>query len=345
MCGLSLIDRLFKPRSRRHRFVSSDMTDADVSEKISLHTIEEAEDTPHEPQMPWREKLAEFLKTNKVQYVIIALVVLDSLIVVFEMLIDLEIIVIPENGQVETHVNATHHTNHTADWYEMGVYNETENHGHSRRMTRSTENHSEDKYVHITDTNAADNPVYINSSNDTRHHVLHHPHHHSNKEIVEHSLHYASLTILAIFVVEVICKIIAEGTHLLKHKAEVFDAIIVLVSFSMDIAFSFVSVTSAAKDAAGLMVLLRLWRITRIINGVIMSVKLDADKKINEQKIARAKAEEEVGRLKRQVDTLHSEMKILRDRLKQYESDGDVRRAPCGRIEVAADIQNCDDGT
>ncbi|XP_067664632.1 voltage-gated hydrogen channel 1-like [Haliotis asinina] len=343
MCGLSLIDRLFKPRSRRHRFVSSDMADADVSEKISLHTIEEAEDALHEPQIPWRERLAEFLKTNKVQYAIIALVVLDSLIVVFEMLIDLEIIIIPENDPVETHINATH-TNRTADWYEMGVYNETEHHGHSRRITRSTEHHSEDKYVHIVDTNATDNPFYI-STNETQHHVHHQHHHHSNKEIVEHSLHYASLTILAIFVVEVVCKIIAEGTHLLKHKAEVFDAIIVLVSFSMDIAFSFVSVTSAARDAAGLMVLLRLWRITRIINGVIMSVKLDADKKINEQKVARAKAEEEVVRLKRQVDTLQTEVKKLRDRLKQYESDGDVRRATCDKIEVSADIQNCGEGT
>ena len=40
----------------------------------------------------WREKLARFMTTNKVQYTIIALVVLDSFIVIFELLIDMEII-------------------------------------------------------------------------------------------------------------------------------------------------------------------------------------------------------------------------------------------------------------
>ena len=40
----------------------------------------------------WREKLARSMTTNKVQYTIIALVVLDSVIVIFELLIDMEII-------------------------------------------------------------------------------------------------------------------------------------------------------------------------------------------------------------------------------------------------------------
>ena len=42
----------------------------------------------------------------------------------------------------------------------------------------------------------------------------------------------------------------------------------VVVSFTMDITFTFVSVSDATQDYAGLLVLLRLWRVTRIINGM-----------------------------------------------------------------------------
>lgn len=53
-----------------------------------------------------------------------------------------------------------------------------------------------------------------------------------------------------------------------------FDAVVVIVSFTLDIVFSFVSIESAAKDAAGLMVILRLWRVTRIINGKYSTANL-----------------------------------------------------------------------
>ena len=50
-------------------------------------------------------------------------------------------------------------------------------------------------------------------------------------------------------------------------RLQIFDAFVVIISFTLDVTFTFVSVSSAASDAAGLMVLLRLWRVTRIING------------------------------------------------------------------------------
>ena len=42
---------------------------------------------------------------------------------------------------------------------------------------------------------------------------------------------------------------------------------VVVVSFTMDITFTFVNVSKATQDYSGLLVLLRLWRVTRIING------------------------------------------------------------------------------
>ncbi len=104
---------------------------------------------------------------------------------------------VPENEVGDSHSNVSHSSNDTSELHQLDVYNTTEHVGHSRRLTRSTEHYPDEEYVHITDLNITSNFSDIHG-NDT-----HHEHHHSNKEIIEHSLHYASLTILSIFVVEV----------------------------------------------------------------------------------------------------------------------------------------------
>uniref|UniRef100_A0A7M6DQ29 Voltage-gated hydrogen channel 1 n=2 Tax=Clytia hemisphaerica TaxID=252671 RepID=A0A7M6DQ29_9CNID len=82
-------------------------------------------------------------------------------------------------------------------------------------------------------------------------------------ETAEFALHYVSLTILSIFMFEITLKIFAMGLKFLKHKFEIFDAIIVSVSFFLDVFLS----SGGLKDGVEFLVLLRLWRITRIING------------------------------------------------------------------------------
>ncbi|XP_069138164.1 voltage-gated hydrogen channel 1-like [Argopecten irradians] len=286
------------------------MEDKESLEKLSLA----AEHGSTEPEIKsTRERLAEFMKSNLIQYGIISLVVLDSIIVILEFLIDLEMIHIPENDIGGSHSPMLNSSmNYTMDHY-------TDIISTSYPIEEHPDAHLDSEHSsHSMVASHADHLDY-NSSHTGHNHTSGHAHHHTNKEFAEHILHYASLTILSIFVVEVMAKIYAEGTHLLKHKAEVFDAIVVLVSFTLDIIFSFVNVTEAARDAAGLMVILRLWRITRIINGVIISVKMDADKKIEEQKAARSRAEEEVEKLKTQVSSLEAELERLQVHLRLLE--------------------------
>ncbi|CAL1543880.1 unnamed protein product [Lymnaea stagnalis] len=233
-------------------------------------------------------KLAAFLKTNVVQYSVIALVIADCVIIVLELLIDMEIIVFPENPP-EPHPSANH-TSHPVVHVSHGE-GESDGHG-GGHLNASLDS-------------------YNSTGNETD---AHHPHYHSNKEKAEHVLHALSLAILSIFMVEVSLKIFMEGTHLLKQPAEVFDAVVVIVSFTLDITFSFVSVTSMAQDAAGLMVLLRLWRVTRIINGVILSVKLDAKKKLDVMKRALRISESENKKLRSKLDKLERENNHLKNK-------------------------------
>lgn len=79
--------------------------------------------------------------------------------------------------------------------------------------------------------------------------------------------HYLSLALLTFFMVELSGKIYAYRLEFLHHKFEVFDGIVVVVSFILDIVY--IS-KEDAFDAMGLLILLRLWRVARIINGTGM---------------------------------------------------------------------------
>lgn len=76
--------------------------------------------------------------------------------------------------------------------------------------------------------------------------------------------HYLSLSILTIFLVEVGFKVFVYRWEFFHHKFEVLDGIVVIVSFILDIVLIF---QEHEFEAVGLLILLRLWRVARIING------------------------------------------------------------------------------
>lgn len=93
--------------------------------------------------------------------------------------------------------------------------------------------------------------------------------------------HYLSLAILTFFMLELAGKLFAYHLEFFLHKFEVFDGFVVIVSFILDIVFIF---HEDAFDGIGLLILLRLWRVARIINGILVSVKTRADQKIHKLK-------------------------------------------------------------
>ena len=56
-------------------------------------------------------------------------------------------------------------------------------------------------------------------------------------EHVAHAIHICSIIVLSIFMVEVCFKIYFTWDHFIKHKIEVADAIIVIISFILDLVF------------------------------------------------------------------------------------------------------------
>ncbi|EDV26400.1 Voltage-gated hydrogen channel 1 [Trichoplax sp. H2] len=139
-------------------------------------------------------------------------------------------------------------------------------------------------------------------------------------EDVKEAFHYTSIMILGIFLFEVALKICVEGLAFFLHYIEVLDALVVIISFIVDImslvpyfynhVFNLICYARAAENklrGIGLLIILRLWRIARIVNGIIASVKKHMRKrletitedrnrcrrKLNRAiKVARAKVEE-----------------------------------------------------
>lgn len=130
--------------------------------------------------------------------------------------------------------------------------------------------------------------------------------------------HYLSLALLTFFVVELGGKLFAYRLEFFQHKFEVFDGVVVIVSFVLDIVFIF---REDAFDGMGLLILLRLWRVARIINGVLVSVKTRADQRLHKLKESYDHLVQRVTELQARTDKLEQENQKLQALLKKHNID------------------------
>ncbi|KAI1882473.1 hypothetical protein AGOR_G00251120 [Albula goreensis] len=127
--------------------------------------------------------------------------------------------------------------------------------------------------------------------------------------------HFLSLALLTFFMVELAGKLFAYRLEFFRHKFEVFDAVVVVVSFVLDIVY--VS-SEDAFDGMGLLILLRLWRVARIINGILVSVKNRAHHKVQKLKESNDHLIQQVNDLQQLNSRTEQENNRLRSLLKQH---------------------------
>ncbi|XP_041652781.1 voltage-gated hydrogen channel 1 [Cheilinus undulatus] len=126
--------------------------------------------------------------------------------------------------------------------------------------------------------------------------------------------HYLSLALLTFFMVELAGKLYAYRLEFFQHKFEVFDGVVVVISFVLDIVFIF---HEDAFDGMGLLILLRLWRVARIINGILVSVKTRAHQQIHKLKESYDHLVQRVTELQERADKLEKENQRLQALLKK----------------------------
>ncbi|XP_010879662.1 voltage-gated hydrogen channel 1 [Esox lucius] len=127
--------------------------------------------------------------------------------------------------------------------------------------------------------------------------------------------HYLSLALLTFFMMELAGKLFAFRLEFFHHKFEVFDGLVVIVSFILDVVYI---ASEDAFDGMGLLILLRLWRVARIVNGILLSVKARADHQVHKLKESNDQLVQQVNDLQEQKSKTEEENRKLRAILQQH---------------------------
>ncbi|KAL0610784.1 Voltage-gated hydrogen channel 1 [Plecturocebus cupreus] len=133
--------------------------------------------------------------------------------------------------------------------------------------------------------------------------------------------HYMSLAILAFFMMEIIFKLYVFRLEFFHHKFEILDAFVVVVSFVLDIVLLF---QKHAFEALGLLILLRLWRVARIINGIIISVKTRSERQLLRLKQMNVQLAAKIQHLEFSCSEKEQEIERLSKLLRQHGLLGEV---------------------
>ncbi|XP_032458426.1 voltage-gated hydrogen channel 1 isoform X2 [Phocoena sinus] len=133
--------------------------------------------------------------------------------------------------------------------------------------------------------------------------------------------HYMSIAILTFFMMEIFFKIFVFRLEFFHHKFEILDAIIVVVSFVLDVVLLF---REHEFEALGLLILLRLWRVARIINGIIISVKTRSERQLLRLKQINIQLATKIQHLEFSCSEKEQEIERLNKLLRQHGLLGEV---------------------
>lgn len=117
----------------------------------------------------------------------------------------------------------------------------------------------------------------------------------------EDALRWTSVGILSVFVVETLTKFVVLGwRYYAHHPLHIFDAVVIGVSFFTSI---FLPAGGPIEEIVGFFILLRLWRVFRIIDGVAIA--------LHEQHASnRHKLKAEMKALREQVACLQNQLML-----------------------------------
>ncbi|XP_005094274.1 uncharacterized protein LOC101855857 [Aplysia californica] len=136
--------------------------------------------------------------------------------------------------------------------------------------------------------------------------------HHSEDMEIAHKLHYASVAVVSILLIEVTMKIICAGSHFLKRKIEVFDAVIVVASVIVDLIFIKGLNQFPVDDSIFVLAFLLPWRVIRVVNSLVMAVIDHEHVKLRLLYSRKKKLDKTVETLRNEVDELKGMMQDIR---------------------------------
>uniref|UniRef100_A0A8C9JDD4 Transmembrane protein 266 n=1 Tax=Panthera tigris altaica TaxID=74533 RepID=A0A8C9JDD4_PANTA len=111
-------------------------------------------------------------------------------------------------------------------------------------------------------------------------------------------IHWISLVILSVFFSETVLRIIVLGIwDYIENKIEVFDGAVIILSLAPMVASTVANGPRSPWDAISLIIMLRIWRVKRVIDAYVLPVKVEMEMVIQQYEKAKVIQDEQLERL------------------------------------------------
>ncbi|KAG8576454.1 hypothetical protein GDO81_009867 [Engystomops pustulosus] len=155
-------------------------------------------------------------------------------------------------------------------------------------------------------------------------------------------IHWISLSILSMFFVETVLRIIILGIwEYIENKVEVLDGAIVILSLAPMVASTVANGPSSPWDAISLFISLRIWRVKRIIDAYVLPVKVEMEIVVQQYEKTKLIQEEQLERLTQMCQEQAFEIRQLRAHLAQQDLDLVAERERA--LKLPHELQNKND--
>ncbi|KAK1327776.1 hypothetical protein QTO34_012684 [Cnephaeus nilssonii] len=135
-------------------------------------------------------------------------------------------------------------------------------------------------------------------------------------------IHWISLLILSAFFSETVLRIVVLGIwDYIENKIEVFDGAVIILSLAPMVASTVANGPRSPWDAISLIILLRIWRVRRVIDAYVLPVKVELELVIQQYEKAKVVQDEQLERLTQICQEQGFEIRQLRAHLAQQDLD------------------------
>ena len=218
-------------------------------------------------------KIARFIESHPVQVVILCLFLLDIAIVLAELILETEIL------REELFIAETEIRILEAELMALEAQEEAQARNAPARRSRWFSNHHRPPNRMMTMRQPYSHPALRATNetehhNDTHHNDTHHEEHHAaspseqklhDLELAETVLHWISIAILCIFLLELLVLLFIFKQWFFFHFLYVIDLIIVSLSIGLEVGLN----NTELQNFVAVIIFLRLWRLVRAGHGVM----------------------------------------------------------------------------
>lgn len=135
-------------------------------------------------------------------------------------------------------------------------------------------------------------------------------------------IHWISLVILCMFFSETVLRIVALGLwDYIDNKVEVFDGAVIILSLAPMVASTVANGPRSPWDAISLLVMLRIWRVKRVVDAYVLPVRVEMEMVIQQYEKAKVIQDEQLERLTQICQEQGFEIRQLRAHLAQQGLD------------------------